>query len=164
MPALDPPESGPTTMASAADITLTHHDELPAAETALVDRGLGAANAAVAPLHEVRSLACFARSAGGAVIGGAVGRTWGRCAELQQLWVDGPHRGRGIGRRLLREFEAAAARRDATEVFLETFSFQAPHFYRVLGYEVAYEHAVYPHGIVRMLMRRRTGPDAGGAA
>lgn len=145
------------------EVTLTRHDGLPAAEAAVVDQGLGEANAAAAPLHEVQALACFVRTADGTVIGGAVGRTWGRCAELQQLWVDPAQRGRGLGTRLLREFEAAAGLRGATEFYLETFSFQAPGFYRALGYEVAHEHAVYPHGIVRYLMVRRVGTEEAAA-
>lgn len=143
--------------AALSEPTVTRHDDLPATEAALVGRGLDAANAAAAPLHEVRSLACFARQADGSVIGGAIGRSWGGCAELQQLWVDPAQRGRGLGTRLLHEFEAAAAARGATTIFLETFSFQAPGLYRAQGYEVAHAHAVYPHGIVRLLMVRRLG-------
>jgi ribosomal protein S18 acetylase RimI-like enzyme len=135
--------------------TVTRHDGLPAAETAIVDQGLGRANDAAAPLHEVRALSCFARAPDGAVLGGAVGRTWGSCAELQQLWVDPAHRGQGLGARLLQEFEAAAGARGATRSFLHTFSFQAPGFYRARGYEVAFEQTDYPHGIVRYLMVRR---------
>ena len=36
--------------------------------------------------------------------------------------------------------------------YMETFNFQAPALYRSLGYEVAYEHKVYPHGIVKYIM------------
>jgi hypothetical protein len=46
-------------------IRITCHDDLPAAETALVDAGLGASNDAAAPLHEVRPLSNFVRLAGG---------------------------------------------------------------------------------------------------
>jgi len=63
--------------------------DAPAAEDlAAVDRGLDLSNHAAADLGAVRPLACFARSADGQLIGGAVARTWGRCCELQQLWVD----------------------------------------------------------------------------
>ncbi|TWT32357.1 putative acetyltransferase [Posidoniimonas corsicana] len=124
------------------------HDDL-----AIVDEGLGAANEQAAPLGEVRPLACFARSEG-RVIAGAIGRTWGPACELQQLWV-APHRRRqGIASRLVREFEAAAARRGCTSVFLETFSFQAPELYLRLGYEVKHELTVYPHGVVRYTLLR----------
>jgi len=54
-------------------ITISTHDEPPPADADIVDHGLGEANAAAAPLHEVRPLGCFARDAAGAVIGGALG-------------------------------------------------------------------------------------------
>lgn len=138
-------------MRAAGAIDITRHDELPPMETALVDRGLGEFNDAAAPLHEVRPMACFARQEG-AVVGGAVGRRWGGCCELQQLWVHPGRRRQGIGARLVHEFEALGRAHGCRTFYLETLSFQAPDFYRALGYAVRHEHAVYPHGIVKYLM------------
>lgn len=140
--------------------TITRHDHLPPEETALVDTGLGDANDAAAPLHEVRPLSCFARDEAGEVVGGAVGRRWGRCCELLQLWVRPELRRQGLGARLVREFEAQGLLHGCTHFYLETFSFQAPSLYRSLGYEVTHEHAVYPHGIVKLLMVRVIGEGA----
>jgi len=131
------------------------HDEL-LPESRLVDEGLGSANEKAAPLHEVQPLSCFARVASSLVIGGAIGRTWGRCCELQQVWVEPRHRRRGIATRLIKEFEARAQSRGCSIFYLETFNFQAPQLYRALGYEVRYEHAVYPYGIVKYIMVRST--------
>jgi GNAT superfamily N-acetyltransferase len=103
----------------------------------------------------VRPLACFAREASGAVIGGAVGRRWGGCCELQQLWVDPAHRRRGVGAALVRAFEAHARTHGCSSFYLETFDFQAPALYCALGYEVAYTLDVYPHGLVKHLMIKR---------
>jgi ribosomal protein S18 acetylase RimI-like enzyme len=147
------------------DVRVTVHETLPPAEAALIDGGLDAFNAAAAPLHEVRPLACAARLADGRVVGGAIGRTWGRCAELQQLWVDPARRGQGWGRRLVRDFEAAAVQRGCSVVFLDTFSFQAPGLYRALGYEERHAEQAYPHGIVKYHMVRvldRVDGAAGG--
>jgi GNAT superfamily N-acetyltransferase len=132
--------------------TISVHDNLPPEESALVDRGLGEANDAAAPLHEVEPLSCFARAESGQVIGGAVGRWWGPCCELQQLWVSPSHRGRGIGTQLIQAFEARAQEHGCSSFYLETFSFQAPSLYQSLGYAVAYEHKVYPHGIVKYIL------------
>jgi ribosomal protein S18 acetylase RimI-like enzyme len=132
--------------------TVSVHDSYPPEESALVDRGLGEANDAAAPLHEVRPLSCFARAESGQVIGGAVGRWWGPCCELQQLWVLPSHRSSGIGTQLIRAFEARAAEYGCSSFYLETFNFQAPALYQSLGYNVAYEHNVYPHGIVKYVM------------
>jgi len=140
---------------SSSGIAISVHDDLPRDDARRVDEGLGEANDLAAPLHEVRPLSCFASDQSGQVLGGAVGRTWGPCCELQQLWVEPAQRRKGIASRLLREFEARARQRGCATFYLETFSFQAPDFYRSHGYEVDHEHAVYPHGIVKYLMVKR---------
>jgi ribosomal protein S18 acetylase RimI-like enzyme len=81
-----------------------------------------------------------------------VGRRWGTCCELQQLWVQPALRRNGLGAALVRAFEAHARGHGCSRFYLETFSFQAPSLYRALGYEVAHELALYPHGIVKFLM------------
>jgi ribosomal protein S18 acetylase RimI-like enzyme len=132
--------------------TVSVHDSYPPEESALVDRGLGEANDVAAPLHEVKPLSCFARAESGQVIGGAVGRWWGPCCELQQLWVLPSHRRSGIGTQLVQAFEARGREHGCSSFYLETFNFQAPALYQSLGYTVAYEHNVYPHGIVKYVM------------
>ena len=131
---------------------LTVHDQPDGEAAAVVDAGLGDANDAAAPLHEVQPLACFLRTAQGAVIGGAVGRRWGACAELQQLWVRPDLRRRGLGAQLVRAFEARAASHGCTTVYLETFSFQAPRLYASLGYEMRHTIEGFGHGIAKHLM------------
>lgn len=140
-----------------APFTLTTHDEPPPADVAAVDQGLGDANATAAPLQEVRPLACFARDAAGTVIGGAVGRTWGECAELQQLWVDPSHRGRGLATVLVRRFEQQALARGCRRCYLDTFSFQAPGLYRGLGYASQMQIEGFAPGIVKYTMLRELG-------
>jgi ribosomal protein S18 acetylase RimI-like enzyme len=131
---------------------ITVHDgDIPADDAAIVDAGIGRYNDDHAPLHEVRPLGCMARIAG-RVVGGAVGRTWGRLAELQQIWVDDSCRGAGVGRQLLEAFEAAAAARGAREVYLDTFTFQAPGFYEALGYRCALRLDGFAPGISKLTM------------
>ena len=113
----------------------------------VVDQGLGAFNEAAAPLHEVQPLACSAEVEGHGVVGGAVGRLWSGCVELQQLWISESLRGRGLGRQLLKAFEQLAIQRGAQSVFLDTFSFQAPQFYERQGYLCESTNLHYPYGI-----------------
>lgn len=141
--------------------TFETHDAAPAAETAVVDTGLSDANLAAAPLNQVVALSCFARDESGAVIGGAIGRTWGECCELQQIWVDPAHRQQRVGSRLLKHFEARAKERGCRSFYLTTFSFQAPVFYKALGYHTAYEVHGFPNGISKFLMVRSVGSDEG---
>jgi ribosomal protein S18 acetylase RimI-like enzyme len=135
------------------------HDSAPEDAARVVDTGLGEANKLAAPLEDVRPVSAFARDGTGAVIGGAVGRTWGECCELQQLWVAPEHRQQGVGSELVRRFEARARERGCRTFYLFTFSFQAPSFYRALGYRVAHEIRCYPAGIVQYLMMRTVASD-----
>lgn len=145
------PSSGPESDA-ISQIQITTHDDHPVAESVMVDEGIGAANLAAAPLHEVMPLACFAHGADGVVLGGAVGRRWGHCCELQQLWVMPTHRRQGIAKKLMAAFEQQAQAHGCTSCFLETFSFQAPGFYGGLGYAISFENKAFPHGIVKYHM------------
>jgi ribosomal protein S18 acetylase RimI-like enzyme len=119
-----------------------------------VDTGLEQHNYAVAPLNDVRELAAFATDESGTVVGGAVGRTWGQCCELLQLWVLPEHRSSGVGSRLLQEFEVHARTRSCSVFYLTTLSYQAPDFYRRHGYAVLAQIAGYPNGIVKFLMHK----------
>jgi len=119
-----------------------------------VDAGLELHNDAAAPLSEVRQLAAFATDQSGQVIGGAVGRTWGSCCELLQLWVSSDLRGQGVGSRLLQDFEARARTRGCNVFYLTTLSYQAPAFYRRHQYLVLAEIAGYPNGITKYLMHK----------
>lgn len=135
---------------------ITTHEDIPESEALHIDAGLGAANSAAAPLHEVRPLACFARSTTDEeqAVGGVIGRTWGQCAELQQLWVEPAFRQKGIGAQLIRTFEETALARGCTLCYLETFSFQAPVLYQSMGYEIKLELQGFAPGIVKYVMTR----------
>ena len=135
-------------------LTFTTHDEsIP--DALRIDAGLDAFNVRAAPLDDVVPIVCTARTASGEVAGGAVARTWGVCAELQQLWVAEEHRRQGVGSRLVRLYEARARARGCTTFYLTTFSFQAPSLYRTLGYRSALEIDGFPDGIVKFVMLRR---------
>lgn len=129
-------------------------DTPPDACLRVVDEGLDQFNHSVAPLSGVKSLASFATDRSGRVVGGAVGRTWGRCCELLQLWVEEEYRATGIGSRLLQQFEDRARRRGCDVFYLTTLSFQAPAFYRKHGYTSLAEIGGYPEGITKHLMHK----------
>lgn len=120
----------------------------------LVDAGLERHNAGAAPLSEVARLAAFATEPSGRVVAGAVGRTWGKCCELLQLWVAPEFRAHRVGSRVLREFEEHARARGCTVFYLTTLSYQAPGFYRKHGYGALAEITGYPDGITKYLMHK----------
>ena len=135
-------------------LTFSVFDTPPEAGLRVVDNGLDQYNHSVAPLSGVRTLASLATDHSGRVVGGAVGRTWGRCCELLQLWVEEEFRSAGIGSHLLRRFEEHAGQRGCNVFYLTTLSFQAPAFYRKHGYTSLAEISGYPDGIAKHFMHK----------
>lgn len=151
-------------MGGADGWVLSLHDDVPQNAAQVVDAGLSSFNASAAPLHEVRALSCFARDASGRIIGGAVGRSWGLCCELQQLWVEPVARRKGLGTSILRAFEGRARERGCRTFYLETFSFQVPDFYRSQGYAVGLALRGMAPGVVKYIMVREEMREVSDAA
>lgn len=102
------------------------------------------------PLH------VWALDADGALAGGLVGHTWTTWLHVTYLWVDAPHRGSGLGGRLLAEAERLAhEERGCRNSRLETWDFQAPEFYRKHGYEVVCVIPDYPPGITEYTLTKQ---------
>jgi ribosomal protein S18 acetylase RimI-like enzyme len=70
------------------------------------------------------------------LVGGANGFQWGDGFSVINLWLEKEWRGQDIGTQVLRTIEDQAAERGCTQVYLDTYSFQALGFYQKLGYEV----------------------------
>ena len=130
------------------------HSPAPAEDIATIDAGLDEYNIAGAPLDDVRPLHVIAQATNGTVIGGAIGRTWGQCCELQQLWVSPELRSNGIGSQLMDAFEQEAQNRDCRLVYLDTFSFQAPVFYQARGYREVLRTAGFTGGVAKLTMHK----------
>jgi 8-oxo-dGTP pyrophosphatase MutT (NUDIX family)/GNAT superfamily N-acetyltransferase len=81
-------------------------------------------------------LAVFLRDAQGRMMAGLDGSTYAGWLFVNDLWVHEALRRRGIGRELLARAERRAVELGCHSVRLDTFSFQAPEFYRRLGYEL----------------------------
>ena len=86
--------------------------------------------------RDARDLSCFLRDARGTLVAGIDGYTWGGYAHVGLLWVSGPFRGKGLGRRLLEAAEAEARERGCTSIVLSSHEFQAPSFYAKFGYRL----------------------------
>jgi len=65
---------------------------------------------------------------------------------IRQFWVEESRRGRGLGTRLLAAAEGEARRRRCTQIFLMTFSFQAPAFYARHGFTTEATVDGFPRG------------------
>ena len=64
-------------------------------------------------------------------------------------------RGRGWGRRLMVTAEDEASRRGLTGLCLETLTFQAPDFYRALGFSEIGRIPDYAPGAARIFLQKR---------
>ena len=111
-------------------------------------------NLATTGIEDGRALGIFVRDDSGNIVGAAAGHTWGGTCELRQVWVAEAQRRAGLGRRLVTAAEAEAIRRGCSQLVLMTHSFQAPNFYRKLGFEVVSELPDYPLGHAYLLLRK----------
>ena len=118
-------------------------------------------NAGVTGITDGVGLAIFVRDDQGQVVAGICGHTWGGYCEIRQFWVEESQRGRGLGTRLLGAAETEARRRGCTQIFLITFTFQAPAFYRRRGFETLAAVDDYPRGHQNLLLRKRLGGPSG---
>ena len=71
------------------------------------------------------------------------------------MYVREDLRGQGYGEKLLLRAEEEARSRGVKNVFLDTFSFQAPDFYQKLGYRVFGELVDFPPGHTRHYLTKR---------
>lgn len=69
----------------------------------------------------------------GRKLAGLTGETFGNWLCIRYLFVSESLRGQGIGGRLLETAELDAKRRGCKYAFVDTFSFQAPSFYKNHG-------------------------------
>ena len=97
----------------------------------------------------------FLKNVRGEWLGGLTGYVWGGWLHVNFLWVTEALRGHRLGSRLMDAAEAFAAEHGCTGVTLETFSFQAPEFYRKRGYEVFGTLEDYPPGHTKLFLRKR---------
>ena len=101
-----------------------------------------------------RKLAILLRDAAGVVQGGLIGVSYYRWLMLDILLVPAPMRGGGLGRRLMAAAEREALRRGCIGVWLVSYSFQAPGFYRRLGYR-EFGTLDFPNGHRSFLFQKR---------
>ncbi len=82
-----------------------------------------------------RPVKLFVRDSTGLIRGGLLGDIWGDWLEVKILWLEKRLRGAGLGRRLMETAEAEARAAGCRYARLDSHSFQAPDFYKKLGYE-----------------------------
>lgn len=108
------------------------------------------------PAEDEIPLQLWALDDGDELVAGLDGFTWGHWLHIGLLWVADEHRGTGLGSRLLRQAERTAQDdRDCRYARVETWDFQAPDFYRKLGYEITGRIDNYPPGVTEFTLAKR---------
>jgi GNAT superfamily N-acetyltransferase len=129
-----------------SDVPLAIETDPRPADIQFLEDGLIAFNTAAAGFTDGEGLSVFLRAADGSALGGAFGWSWGKCCYLRYVYLAPELRQQGRGTQLMQAVEAEARRRGCRQIVLETHSFQAPGFYRKLGFEAVGDVADYPLG------------------
>jgi ribosomal protein S18 acetylase RimI-like enzyme len=116
-------------------------------------KGLRAYNVAAVGKFDHRPLTVTIRERG-KIVGGLVAETFFGWMFVSLLWVSEQHRGKGWGSSLMRAAEAEARDRGVRNVYLDSFSFQAPAFYAKLGYREFGRLKDFPAGHDRVWMTK----------
>ena len=74
----------------------------------------------------------------GEIIGSITGRTYYNEVHIGDLIIDKNYRGQGIGTKLVIAVEEAYRNKEFEKITLTTFGFQAPGFYKKLGYSLEF--------------------------
>jgi GNAT superfamily N-acetyltransferase len=99
-------------------------------------------------------LTIFLRDSDNQIVGGLIGTTYWQWLYVEVLWVHESLRGEGYGDALLATAEQEAVKRGCQYAYLDTFSFQAPKFYRKRGYVVFGELPNFPQGYSRFFLKK----------
>lgn len=116
--------------------------------------GLDAYNVGEAGPYNDQALWVVARDEAGVVQAGLKGKIEYSWLFVDWLWVSPPCRKSGLGTRLLRKGEEAAREKGCTGVFLGSFTFQAPDFYKRQGYEEFGRLVDFPPGHAMVWLKK----------
>lgn len=113
---------------------LTVSAEVDEATSKAIEEGLNQFNEAHVGPDPTKPLWIVCRDNCGNILGGIQGLIQWDWFYIAILWVSESHRRSGIGTRLMFEAEDAARKNGCTRMRLATLTFQAPDFYKKLGY------------------------------
>lgn len=91
----------------------------------------------------------------GNIIGGITGTIFWRHIHIDYLWVDNQLRLKGYGTKLLHKMEEVAKEKKCRLIILDTFSFQAPEFYKKHGYKEFGLIEDHPKGFRQHFLEKR---------
>lgn len=87
--------------------------------------------------------------------GGLVATLYWECLNVHFLWVDDSVRHHGYGSKLLQKAEKIAKEKNCRLIKLDTFSFQAPEFYKKHGFKIYGVVEDFPKGCTQYYLEKR---------
>jgi len=121
----------------------------------IIGRGVGDYNHQQTGDNKFQRLCFVLHAPDQEIVGGVIGKIYWDWLYIDLLWVKDELRGRGYGHRLLTRAEDEARQHGAKNAYLDTFSFQAPDFYKQHGYQVFGELEDFPPGHQRYFLRKQ---------
>ncbi|AVR00225.1 GNAT family N-acetyltransferase [Oceanobacillus iheyensis] len=91
----------------------------------------------------------------GEIIGGITGEMFWHHVHIDILWVDENFRENGYGSKLVKKLEDFAIEKGCRFIYLDTFSFQAPEFYKKNGYEIFGMLENHPKGFNQYFLHKK---------
>ncbi|WP_335871732.1 GNAT family N-acetyltransferase [Bacillus sp. 2205SS5-2] len=95
------------------------------------------------------------RDADEKLIGGVTATLFWHHLHIDFLWVSEEYRNKGLGQSLMLELENFAIKRKCRLMLVDTFSFQAPKFYKDLGFKVIGVVEDHPKGHEQYFLEKR---------
>jgi GNAT superfamily N-acetyltransferase len=121
----------------------------------IIGKGLREYNAQQAGPELAKSLCIVLYAPDQSIVGGIIGETHWGWLHIILMWVKEDQRGSGYGAKLLIAAEEEARVRGMKNAYLDTFSFQAPGFYKKHGYHVFGALSDFPPGHTRYYLAKQ---------
>lgn len=119
-------------------------DQIKEEDKEIIYKGLLEYNLARIEDKNQKDLGIYLQNEAGLKTAGLIGDTHGNWLFVKYLWVSEELRGQNIGSQILKQAEEVAKERGCKYAFLDTFSFQAPEFYKKYGYQEVFALEEYP--------------------
>jgi GNAT superfamily N-acetyltransferase len=123
-------------------------------EWGIIGGGISEFNKQQAGDDNGKNLCFILKSPDDEIVGGVIGATYWDWLYVDLMWIKEELRGQGYGHRLLTMAEDEARQRGAKSAYLDTFSFQAPDFYKKHGYQVFGVLEDFPVGKTRFFLKK----------
>lgn len=118
--------------------------------------GLRAFNRQNLPDQISHKVACVVKDEQGTLCGGLFGEVYTSTLFVDYFWLDENKRCSGLGREIFAHTELEVLKMGVTDIYLDTFSFQARGFYIKLGFEEVGRYSGFPAaGIDKIFLQKQ---------